>query len=89
MREVNPKWRDRWTWHACSSTAYHVLCLCRPYLKLKREQADLIIEFYDENVNILKQSRARLSDKENERRAGVAARLHALNATGPPCQTPR
>lgn len=86
MREVNPRWKDRYGWFACSSYGYHVLKLARPYLKLKGEQADLVTEFYEGNYNLRAPSRAKISDEENERRARIAARLHELNANGPPCQ---
>jgi hypothetical protein len=85
MRAVNPRWKDRWDWVLCSYKACQILRAVRPYLKLKGEQADLIIEFYDRAYDRTTggTGRNRLSDEESQWRAEAAERMHLLNKTGP------
>lgn len=43
--EKNPKWRPTFTWKINSNDAYELLEEIYPYLLIKREQADIALEF--------------------------------------------
>lgn len=79
-RFKNPKWSDAYCWQLQSIQAANLLREVRPFLKLKREQASLALEF-----QAVKSGRGRGKKKlplQIETEKGFSDRMHRLNALG-------
>lgn len=87
-RQANSKWRQTFTWHCSNGVAVKFLESIMPYLKGKRRQAELVLEFehnkkrYKRTVYRGKGS-APLSEEETKYRDGLRDEIKKLNARGP------
>ena len=70
-----PHWRPRSSWRIASSSAEEVLKQILPYLKIKREQALLGLEFQKRK----KCGGKRLSEQEIQERNKLYEKMHALH----------
>ena len=82
-----------WLWSVRSANALNVVRAVRPYLLVKREQADLLVKFV-EGFESFKGGRRgrfgapRISSAELERREALYLEMKALNKVGPRNGTP-
>ena len=62
------RWKDQWQWHLGSDDAVAFLKAILPYLKLKREEAELAIEFQSsKRVTFERKSASALAVEEAQR----------------------
>jgi len=78
----NPAHKDRHNWRLQGRQAMTFLQEILPYLVLKRQQAALVSEYYEQGGDFHYGSRA-LPEDEKTRRADLHQRMKALNARGP------
>lgn len=95
-RSVRSRWKDHPNWKTCyfwttsAKKAGEFLKLIYPYLRIKKEQARLAIEFqdnwrdrrFDKKGRVLKTSQKVLEKRENYK-----TKIHLLNITQPPAET--
>ena len=75
QRHKNPKWRRVWYWTAACQQAAHFLTLVLPYLAIKREQAEIALQF---QATVEKGGRSYTQEK-SEIREALYWRLRRLN----------
>ncbi len=75
----NPRWAPQWHWWVSGKDAAQALAELRPYLLVKRDQADIALEF----AQLKRQRPSQLSKLEENQREGLHLRLRALTKTGP------
>ncbi len=75
----NPRRAPIWGWWVSGKDAAQAIAELRPYLLVKREQADIALEF----AQLKRQRPSRLSKLEENQREGLHLRLRALTKTGP------
>lgn len=46
----NPRHNESWIWEACSLKAYNVIKVILPYLRIKKPQAQLAIEYQERRI---------------------------------------
>jgi hypothetical protein len=73
--------RKVWRWRASSNEAYEILVAMLPYLIVKKEQAQLAIEFRERQVKFSGHSSTPLTQEENERREMQKVELIAMRTT--------
>lgn len=79
-KEIDPR-KNVYAFHLGSaSLIYHLLCQIRPYLIIKGQQADLVIEFIESIDAMKKQNGGRIS--YTERHHEIYQELKALNRKG-------
>ncbi len=77
----NGKYKDSWTWSLCGGAEITaVLTAILPYLVIKQEQAELILEFCTTHKS--RGGVPKLTDEVIQRRAQMKARLSVLNRKG-------
>ncbi len=67
-RPENNNWKECWRWEVVARKAYRVLILISPYLQIKRDQAELAIQFQQRRMkgkNILS-SEDKIADEIDE-----------------------
>lgn len=83
----NPKAKNSYIWSCTAARASWILYNCLPWLLLKGQQAQLMMEL-QENIDTTRQGRGRrVSDESIAWRAGVKEKLRALNAKGREAQS--
>lgn len=70
------KWKDQYHWSLGSTNLREFLKVILPYLKIKRKQAELALEYLD-----------RLQDNDPAWRESVCKQMNALNRKGKPVTT--
>lgn len=75
------KHRPRWVWRISGAACNTMLQEIRPFLTVKGEVADLVVEFYA-SLPHAHPRYYKVPEKEVERRAAVVARLRCLNMRG-------
>lgn len=78
----NPKWANPYDWVLQSFYAVKFLKDILPYLKEKKDQAEIVIEFYGLQKRKSRQSVQRVSDSEMEYRKSLVAKLKSLHFGG-------
>lgn len=78
----NPKHSPRLTWRLNGRRAYAFLQEILPYLVIKREQAQIVFDYYDQG-GYFHHGNDRLPAEEIIRRAELHLRLKAMTARGP------
>lgn len=83
------KWKTCWMWAATGPAAGRAMRAIRPFLLLKGEQADLLLDFLDNFQSFELNGRNGVSQEELDRREDLRQRIRALNRKGPPATTER
>jgi len=79
------KWRLMYRWSVCANMAKEILILIEPYLHIKKQQAKLGIEFYENISHITGRAKGlhsgmkSVSDEELEKRNYYYEKLNSLN----------
>lgn len=76
------KGRPLWTWHISSKKAARAVAALLPHLRIKRKQAQLLIELRALKDAFNAIPNKRLSEVEIERRESIRSALRALNRVG-------
>lgn len=83
------KWADAYVWHCCDGVLERFINDLRPYLRMKGEQADLVMEFHKNKDGFARKGKvgqrfgsAPLSAAEVEYREGLRERVRLLNHKG-------
>ncbi len=83
MTKSIPPRTDVFSWSACNRIAYEAVLKLRPYLLVKRDNADTVIEYYKNIVNSKGGSKkATLPESEQKRREGLWIKSRSLNMKG-------
>lgn len=90
LRAATDRWAAAWTWHMTGPTAERFLLAVRPYLRLKRAQADLAIEVQElwRSLPTRRNGTAIWSDQAREQGEVLRQRMRLLNAKGPRASAP-
>lgn len=89
MRKPTERWAGAWTWYASGPDAKAILMEVRPFLRLKREQADTVIELESVRENLPPRwpnhpnGQRRWTDDATGRAVALKSRIHELNRKGP------
>lgn len=88
--EIRTKKSDKcaraWVWNLQNQPMIYLLTATRPYLRLKREQAELCLELQhriDQRLGRIRGLRHSLTSEEREIRQRLYQRCRLLNRTGP------
>jgi hypothetical protein len=76
-------WQPQWRWYLASLQAADFCRAILPYLRVKQEQATLLVAFVDTKTTQRGAPGRRSSDEELSWRDGIYLRLCALNRTYP------
>lgn len=77
------KWKTCWMWATTGPAAGRVARAVRPYLVLKRQQVDLLLEFLDGFKSFELNGRNGVSEEELIRRETLRQKIRELNRKGP------
>lgn len=89
LRPATDRWAAAWTWYASGPIAKAILLEVRPYLRLKAEQADLVIQLEEIREGLPARwassptGQRRWTSEATEKAVALKERIHRLNAKGP------
>ena len=88
VKSPNPKWSDQWQWRISGDVASNFVMQIRPFLMLKRKQADLILQLHSlkESQPFQKNGAREWSQEAKEQAARIKDMMHMLNQKGPTAQ---
>jgi hypothetical protein len=81
-RREKPNWKPRLGWKKGGSKAISILKQARPYLVVKGEQADLLIEYWENKKSNLKGFQGNLNKEEFAWRESIYNQVRKLNRRG-------
>jgi len=81
-KKVNPKHKTTWNWVLDHGKALHALRMIKPYLVVKKKQAEVGIELIEKWVSPNGGKGSQTPSKEVERRESLYQTMKILNQTG-------
>src|SRR3954465_1048284 len=79
---IGKKWSQTWTWNATSECVLTVLTELIPFLRVKREQAELVLEMV-KTRQVRSPGCYKLEPEVKARREEIYIRVRTLNQNGP------
>lgn len=89
LRPATDKWAAAWTWYLSGPKAKAILLEIRPFLRLKREQADIAIRMEEVRESLpprwpgKPESQGLWTVEARDKCEQMKLRIHQLNAKGP------
>lgn len=85
IKAPNQKWSEQWQWRINGDAASDFVRMIYPYLMLKKQQADLILQLQHikESQPIKKNGQRNWTQEAKESAARLKGQMHSLNQKGP------
>ncbi|GIV03683.1 MAG: hypothetical protein KatS3mg015_2513 [Fimbriimonadales bacterium] len=85
FRKATERWQAGWTWRLSGAPCAEFLLIALPYLRLKRQQAEALLELQALKASTMKRpgGRTRWTPKTREQAEALRERVKALNKRGP------